>query len=123
MPAALDAFRRQKYLSLESYRRDGRAVRTPVWFAESGDELYVYTEADSGKIKRMRNNPQIKIAPCDMRGNIRGAWVAAVARFVTGAEATQANRLLTRKYKLKLLFDLTGKLRRRGRDFLAIRPS
>lgn len=61
-----------RYLNLETYRRDGRAVRTPLWFAESGGLLYVYSLADAGKVKRMRNNPRVRLAPCDIRGKLKG---------------------------------------------------
>ena len=51
-----DRFSGRNYLNLETYRKSGVAVRTPVWFAEQGGILYLYTLADSGKVKRIRNN-------------------------------------------------------------------
>ena len=73
--STFDVFQRNKYLSLESFRKNGQGVRTPVWFA--GDpavgtpqKLYVYSEADSGKAKRIRRNSRARIAPCHMRGNL-----------------------------------------------------
>lgn len=65
------AFSRHKYISLETYRRSGEGVRTPVWFVESGNRLYVSTPASTGKIKRLRNNPKVKVAICDIRGNVK----------------------------------------------------
>lgn len=124
MPAStLTPFAGQKYLSLESYRKDGSPVRTPVWFAQDNGTLYVYTEENSGKMKRIRRNPRVRIAPCDMRGKITGDWVDAEARICAPEEAARGNRLLDRKYWLKKIFNITSKLRRQGRVVLAIQPS
>ena len=119
----LAPFANQKYISLETYRKNGQAVRTPVWFAESDGQLYVYTLADAGKTKRLRNNSRAKIAPCDMRGRVTGEWHDAQARFVQGEEAARANALLDRKYWMKKFFNFTSKLRRTPRVMIAIRPA
>ncbi len=121
--AAVDRFAGHKYLSLETFRKTGVGVRTPVWFAENDGELLLYTLADSGKVKRIRNNPRVRIAPSDMRGKLLGDWSDATARFLDGHEARQANRLLNQKYWLKCLFDWTSKLRKTPRVYLAIRPN
>ena len=67
-----------RYLSLESFRRSGAGVRTPIWFATAAGDgartLYVYSTADSGKAKRIRRDGRVRIAACDMRGAISGAW-------------------------------------------------
>lgn len=99
----LDAFDGQKYLSLETYRKSGAGVRTPVWFAaapaEAGQpKLYVYTTMASGKAKRIRRSGVAKIAPCDARGNVTGEWVDAHATIVHGEEFSLGMRLLDRKY-------------------------
>ena len=117
----LAAFTNQNYISLETYRKNGQAVRTPVWFAESDGQLYVYTLADAGKAKRLRNNSRVKIAPCDMRGRVTGEWHDAQARFVQGEEAARANALLDHKYWMKKFFNFTSKLRRTPRVMIAIR--
>jgi hypothetical protein len=98
--AALDG---KKYLNLETYRKSGTGVRTPVWFAASSpgsspEKLYVYSTADSGKAKRIRHTATVRIAPCDMRGKLTGPWIDAHAEIVTGAEFVEAMRLLNRKY-------------------------
>src|SRR6202140_275486 len=74
------AIRGQKYISLTSFRKNGIQVATPVWFGESGDKLYVMTRSDMGKTKRIRNNPQVRVAPSTMRGKVTGPEYAAVAR-------------------------------------------
>ena len=119
----LAAFADQNYISLETYRKNGQAVRTPVWFAESDGQLYVDTLADAGKAKRLRNNSRVKIAPCDMRGRVTGEWSDGEARFVQREEAARANALLDRKYWMKKFFNFTSKLRRTPRVMIAIRPA
>ena len=75
----LTSFATQKYLNLESFKRDGTPVQTPVWFAEEQDILYVYTLANAGKVKRIRRNSRIRIAPCTMRGTVIGPWLVDAA--------------------------------------------
>jgi PPOX class probable F420-dependent enzyme len=120
---ALARFAGHKYLSLETFRRSGVGVRTPLWFAENNGELLLYTLADSGKVKRIRNNPRVRVAPSDMRGKLLGDWTDGQARFLQGQEAQNANRLLNRKYFLKRFFDWTSKLRKTPRVYLAIHPT
>ena len=123
MSGNLDQFTNKKYLNLESFRKSGKAVATPVWFAEAGGELFIYSLADAGKVKRIRNNPRVRIVPCDMRGKPEGEWIEARARIITGAEADTANHLLTRKYGLlKRIGNLFSKIMNRKRDVIAIRP-
>lgn len=88
----------EKYLSIETYRRTGAPVRTPVWFVESGGVVYIRTSEDTGKYKRIKNNPVVKIAPCDMRGNVKGEWVEAEASLASSSEAAEAHRLIKAKY-------------------------
>jgi uncharacterized protein len=123
-----DAFQRHQYLNLESFRKNGEGVRTPVRFAGdpangSPQTLYVYSEADSGKAKRIRGNQRVRIAPCTARGRLLSDWVEARAEIVAGEEAGRGMGLLSAKYALKRLFDLLSKLRRRARVIFAIRPA
>lgn len=111
----------ERYLSLETYRRTGQAVPTPVWFVVHRDSIYVYTLASAGKVKRIRNNPRVRIAPCDARGTLKGAWVEATARIVDETEAAQAHDLLVAKYGwMKRLADLFRKIRPKPRAVIAI---
>ncbi len=127
-PAApLAEFAKQKYLSLETFRRNGIGVRTPVWFAadRGAVTLYVYTTADSGKAKRIRANGTVRIAPCDMRGKITGAWTSAHAKIVDGQQYDAGMRLLDRKYGLlKWVLDVSARLsgRHGHRVMFAIQP-
>lgn len=81
---------RERYLSLATFRRSGRAVETPVWFARRGKRLYAFTEARAGKVKRLRNDPSARVAACDVRGRLRGAWVPARAHVVEDAAVERA---------------------------------
>ena len=123
----LAAFAGKKYLSLETYRKSGQAVGTPLWFATAPDEavLYVYTLASSGKAKRLRRLPEAKIAPCDMRGRITGSWIPVRANFVSGETYALGMRLLDRKYwPLKPIMNLLTRLTpRRERVVIALRPA
>jgi uncharacterized protein len=95
VPAAIH---NQKYISLTTIRKTGAGVATPVWFGEENDKLYVMTRSDMGKTKRIRNNPQVKVAPCTMSGKVTGAEFAATARILPNDEHRNARATLNRKY-------------------------
>lgn len=107
MPENTDVFQKQSYLNLETLRKSGAGVQTPVWFVEDGGFLYVRTMLESGKVKRLRRNPQVKVAPCDMRGVLKGQWQSALAVVLADPKVdTRIEHLLLRKYGLmKRLFD------------------
>lgn len=116
-------FHNRKYLNLESYRKNGQGVRTPLWFAEGDGVLYFYTVAHSYKVKRLSANPRVRIAPCDIRGNVKGEWVDATVRRLDQAEARQADDLLNRKYGLaKRILNFLAKIRGHERAAFAIQP-
>lgn len=117
----LTQFSNRKYLNLESYRRNGQGVRTPLWFAEDNGALYFYTLADSYKVKRIGANPRVRVAPCDMRGNVEGEWVDATARRLDVVESRRVDELLDRKYGLvKRIANFFSKFRARERAYFAI---
>jgi uncharacterized protein len=94
------AIQGQKYISLTSFRKNGAGVATPVWFGEEGNKLYVMTRSDMGKTKRIRNSPQVRVAPCTIRGAVTGTETAAVARILPPGEHAHARRTINRKYWL-----------------------
>jgi uncharacterized protein len=101
MPTTLPAqLQGQKYISLATFRKNGTAVHTPVWFAEEDGKLYVMTRSDSGKYKRIRNNPQVKVAPSTMRGTVTGPEFPARARILPQADGEHARKLIRAKYWL-----------------------
>jgi uncharacterized protein len=121
MMDAIAQFANARYLNLESFRKTGVGVRTPVWFAQEHNAFYVYTLPDSGKAKRIRNNPKVRVAPCDVRGNLRGAWVEARARICHGSEAAHGQESLRRKYGwMKIVGDFFSRMRGRTQIVLAI---
>jgi len=90
----------QRYISLATFRKSGIAVLTPVWFSEDDGKLYVMTSSKLGKYKRIRNNPQVKIAPCTMRGKITGPEFPATARIMKPEEFERARKGINAKYWL-----------------------
>ncbi|NJL95179.1 MAG: PPOX class F420-dependent oxidoreductase [Anaerolineae bacterium] len=96
-------------MSLTTFRKTGVGVPTPVWFAEEDGKLYVITQQNSGKVKRIRNNSRVEIAPCTMRGKVTGPAQEAFAREISlDDEPTRAHadRILNRKYFLKRIMML-----------------
>jgi PPOX class probable F420-dependent enzyme len=88
----------QKYISLGTFRKSGEAINTPVWFGEENDRLYVMTSSRLGKVKRLRNNPNVKVAACTIRGKITGPEFAGVARTLPAEEHRRARKTINRKY-------------------------
>jgi PPOX class probable F420-dependent enzyme len=93
----------QKYISLATFRKNGTKIATPVWFGEERDKLYVMTRSDMGKTKRIRNNPQVTVAPCTIRGKVTGPEVPAIARLLPPEEHAHARQTINRKYLLARL--------------------
>jgi PPOX class probable F420-dependent enzyme len=121
MDNKLAQFAKQQFINVETYRRNGQAVPTPVWFVEDQGTLYVRTVDGSGKVKRIRNNPRVRVMPCDMRGGPLGEWVESQARFADTAETKRVGQLFTRKYGLqKVMFEIMGKLQGRKDTVIAI---
>ncbi len=94
---------RGKYLSIISYKADGTAVATPVWFVQQDGRLLVETDAAAGKVKRIRRNPVVQVASCTACGLLRGEPVAAVAEVLPEPEAIGTERLIADKYRADIL--------------------
>lgn len=127
MADSVAQFARAKYLNLETFRKSGVGVRTPVWFVQdvchtnpTATVFYVYSELDAGKVKRVRNSPKVRIAPCNVRGKVDGEWIDARARICGDADAAHGQELLRRKYALKRIGDFFGKLLRHRNVVIAI---
>lgn len=120
MPDPTAQFATAKYLNLETFRKNGVGVRTPVWFAQEGNVFYIYSEQGAGKVKRIRNNPKVRVAPCNFHGNLRGAWVDAQARICEEGDAAHGQQLLRHKYGwLKITGDFFSRLRGHAHDVIA----
>ncbi len=97
---------RGKYLSVTSFYSDGTPVATPVWFVQDGGRLLVETDADTYKVRRIRTNPSVLVAPCTATGRPRTRQVSARAE-ILGPEALEPTRkLMARKYRLDRIFIL-----------------
>ncbi|WP_068926120.1 PPOX class F420-dependent oxidoreductase [Planobispora rosea] len=112
----------EPYVSVTTFRRNGTAVPTPVWAAPDGEALVIWTPVSAGKVKRIRNNPEVTVRACDLRGNARGEEVAGRAEILSAEETERVRGLLSRKYGLQgRLVILGSKLRRGSRGTVAIR--
>ena len=99
MDEKLKQFEGKSYLNLETFRKNGIGVKTPVWFSLNDKTIYVRTVAGSGKVKRIKNSGGVKIVPCQANGTPMGEWVAAQAVEVTDPESADlVRRLLEKKY-------------------------
>ena len=102
----LEQFLDQKYINLETYKKDGTPIRTPVWFVIGNDLIYVITRESTGKVKRLKHNQDVRIVPCSFKGQSKNEWVKGKAEIITGEEADKAIKL--RKKKYGMLARLTG---------------
>ena len=98
----------QQYVDLATFRKTGVAVHTPVWFAEENGKLYVMTRGDSGKIKRIRANPLVKVASSTMRGKLTGHEFPGRARILPEQDWPHARSLIRAKYWLARLPFMDG---------------
>ena len=114
-------FAGEKYINLETYRKSGSGVKTPVWFVESDDDnnnkIYIRTSEDTGKYKRIRHNQSVQLAPCDMRGSIKGKWVKGEARIANEEEKLKAFKMLEKKYGI--MYKMT-RMFMSGKNYVAI---
>jgi PPOX class probable F420-dependent enzyme len=120
---SLDQFAKKSYLNLETFRKSGESMKTPVWFVEDGDLLYIRTMATSGKVKRIRHNVRVNVVPCRMDGKPRGTWAPAQARLVQDPEIAQkVDHLMDKKYGLlKKLFMHRGEGQGQGYTILEVK--
>ena len=94
----LDQFLDQKYINLETYKKDGTPVRTPVWFVIDNDLIYVITRDSTGKVKRLGNNQDVQIVSCSFKGEPKNEWIKGKVEKITGKEADIAIKLRKKKY-------------------------
>ncbi|MEV4092211.1 PPOX class F420-dependent oxidoreductase [Streptosporangium saharense] len=104
----------ERYVSVTTFRKNGTGVPTPVWVAPDGEGLVVWTVASSGKVRRLRADPRVVLAACDVRGNTRGEQVEGRASVLPAEETERVRRLVLRKYGLLARLLMTVSRFRRG---------
>jgi PPOX class probable F420-dependent enzyme len=105
-----------EYVLLTTFRRNGAPVATPVWLVGDGGSLAVWTAQNSGKVKRIRRDAAVELAPCDLRGTPFGRLVPARAHVLDEAETQRVEQLVARKYGLRGRAYLAVSHRRRGHE-------
>ena len=123
MTDPIQALSSERYINLETFRKDGSGVKTPVWFAELDESLVVFTNGHSYKVKRLRRSPKARVAACNVRGSLRGPWHDAEAVLVDDrALFDRALGALRKKYGWQMLLaDIGGRLRGSKKDWEVIR--
>ena len=106
----IDQFLDQKYINLETYKNDGTSVRTPVWFVIDNDLIYVITRESTGKVKRLKNNHDVRIVLCSFKGEPKNEWIKGKAEKIMGEKADIAIKLRKKKYGMSAR--LVGLLRK-----------
>jgi len=121
----LKQFEKQQYLNIETFRKNGQGVKTPVWFVQDGEMLHIWTFAGAGKIKRIRRDGSIRVTPSTVSGEPVGAWVNAQAVADDSDEAIHyVEKLMKKKYGFSFfLFSGLGKLRRAKTSVIKITVS
>ena len=110
MENRLEQFLDHKYINLETYKKDGTPIRTPVWFVIHNDLIYVITREKTGKVKRLKKNHDVRIVTCSFNGEPKNQWIKGKAEKITGEEADKAIKLRKKKYGISA--SLVGLLRK-----------
>ena len=109
---SFDTVTRAQYVLLTTFTRDGRPKPTPIWIARDGDRALVITERNAWKVKRIRNTPRVTLAVCDMRGNVKGDTIEAVAAVLPDSETEAVYRAINDRYGIVgRIFNFFSKLR------------
>ncbi len=98
-----------KYISLITFTKEGKPIPTSVWFAEEENNLYIATNEERFKVKRIKNNPNIQVASCGFRGKIKGPYKDAIANILPENETERAKELLRSKYFMFRIFEWSWK--------------
>ena len=103
----------EQYINLETFKKDGSGVKTPVWVAKEGDKLYVWTQADSWKVKRIKRNNLVKLCKSDSRGTPLSDWVSAEAKILsTESDMIVMEKRMVKKYGMMFrLISFMGRIR------------
>ncbi|MGV0992381.1 MAG: PPOX class F420-dependent oxidoreductase [Mycobacterium sp.] len=112
MDVTFDEVSKAQYVLLTTFTKDGRPKPTPIWIARDGDRAVVITEKNSWKVKRIRNTPRVTLAVCDMRGNVKGPTIEAVATVLDDSQTEAVYQAINKRYGLiGRIFNFFSKLR------------
>lgn len=113
------------YIAVETFRKNGDGVKTPVWFTTDRDKYHCWTGADSGKVKRIRNNASVNLAKCDSRGTLESDWVSATAHVLDNpADVKIQTQRMAKKYGIMYrLFQMMGMVRQSKYVAIEFRPT
>ncbi len=120
----MEALQGHQYILLGTLKKNGTFVDTPVWFAEEGDDIYVFSAGNVGKVKRLRNFKDARVAPCTALGKPLGEFLDAEAELLsTDVDKKIAHRALVKKYGLLMrtgdfFAGITG--RKKTREFIRV---
>jgi uncharacterized protein len=115
-----------KYVSLTTFKKDGTPVATPLWGARDGEQLLLWTTTESWKVKRIRRNADVTIAPCSARGKIEGDAIAGTAEILDDAGTEKARAAIASKYGIMGWLTVKGSSLRRGKSGtvgISVRPA
>ncbi len=101
MSSDIHQFDDAKYINLDTYKKTGKSVTTPVWFVIEDDVFFVLTREGTGKVKRLRHNSNVRISPCGFRGQSKGKWVNGIASFKDPDKYPQIINLRNKKYGIQ----------------------
>ena len=110
----------ESYINLATFRRNGKAVQTPVWFATLDGKLYVVTDGTSAKVKRIRATEKVRLAPCNAWGGVTGEWLSGTGRIlkeqklIDRAHAALAEKYGWQMWLLDTVSQLFGRIGRRA---------
>ena len=122
-------FADEPYISLETFKKDGNGVKTPVWAAPLDGKLVVMSAGDAFKVKRLRRDPHARVAACDMRGKVRGEWREGSGRVLDDAgDVTRAHAALRKKYGWQMAMGdffatIAGRIKKRAYLEITIPPA
>lgn len=105
-----------KYVSLTTFKKDGTPVATPLWGAREGDRLLLWTTTDSWKVKRIKRNGKVTIAPCTARGKLTGEPVEGLAEILDEPATESVRSAIAKKYGILGWLTIKGSNLRRGKS-------
>jgi uncharacterized protein len=118
----LETFEKAKYINIQTYKKNGQPISTPVWFIIKNNKIFFRTSHNSGKIKRIRNNNNVKFALCGIRGKIKGEWYEGIAKIENDSDNSILSQI-NKKYGISsLLMKIFYKIKKIDIVILSIEP-